>query len=82
MKLNSSRCLRELAFVVCRAIRLQMSTQPHRSGFEGGARMDSTTIRLVGGHAEKPRIIAAFRDSEHVDVEAIVGTDFYFVTQV
>ena len=48
---------------------LQMSTQPPCSGVEGTAGKHSTRIRLEGGHAEKPRIIAAYRAGQHVDVE-------------
>ena len=47
----------------------QMSTQPPCSGAEGSAGKSSTSIRLTGGHAEKPRIIAAYRAGQHVDVE-------------
>ena len=46
-----------------------MSTQPASNGVESAAGKCSASIRLTGGHAEKPRIIAAYRAGKHVDVE-------------
>ena len=36
---------------------------------ERGSRQDSVAIRLKGGHAEKSRTVAAYREGQHVDVE-------------
>ena len=46
-----------------------MSTQPAGSGVEGAAGKYSASIRLTGGHAEKPRTIEAYRAGNHIDVE-------------
>ena len=39
------------------------------SSNSAGLHGDSAAIRLSGGHAEKTRTIAAYRDGERVDVE-------------
>ena len=43
--------------------------EPCLGALEGASSNASTVIGLTGGHAEKPRVVAAYRAGQHVDVE-------------